>query len=468
MSEVNNLISEALKSGLTMDDILADFSKSDNPEEKAWHDKWKATSGAPEYQPGSGMKNQASTIWPENWDRIPDQVPYEIPAAVGAVGLGVLAATKTETGQKIINSLKNRMFGPSTPPDMPGTGLNQAAVAQGALPSSTLASAPQTPMAEAAVVQGPTPEQVRIEKQRAAQAMIEGRPVVAGTGPVTQSVIDNTSPVPETFTPEKVPTADQATKEMVEAGTIKRGKAYGSTDVLDQAALKSQPLIETEKQLEAAGAVKGAAAPPRRTPKEAVVFKEEAPFNKAYNQYSQKLGGMGAPEKSPLQTQFDTAWEDIYKNVFKGEMPKSQGGNPAGWGEAEKLVRSQPEKYSAIIKHLDETAEKYGKSYTSEKGFASLSGMANLAGNALGALGLTQAYKQAKKTGDWSDFGLGAINQVVGNIAPRAAVPLALMTPSAVSSGTLDSPEARELFARAQAKQVGAGRGIAPPSAYMR
>jgi hypothetical protein len=291
---------------------------------------------------------------------------------------------------------------------------------------------------------------------------------VAGTGPVTQSVIDNTSPVPETFTPEKVPTAEQATKEMVESGKLKGGKAYGSTDVLDQAILKSEPLIQTEKQLEAAGQVKGAAVPSRRTPKEAVVFKQETPFNKAYNQYSQRLGGMGAPEKSPLQTQFDTAWEDIYNNVFKGEMPKSQGGNPAGWDKAEKLVRSQPEKYSAIIKHLDETAEKYGKSYTSEKGFASLSGMANLAGNALGALGLTQAYKQGKKTGDWSDFGLGVINQVVGNVAPRAAVPLALMTPSAVSSGTLDSPEARELLAKAQARQVGAGRGIAPPSAYMR
>lgn len=265
-----------------------------------------------------------------------------------------------------------------------------------------------------------------------------------------------------------IPTAEQATKEMVESGKLKGGKAYGSTDVLDQAILKSEPFIEVEKKLEAAGAVKGAAVPSRRTPKEAVVFKEETPFNKAYNQYSQKLGGMNAPTESPLQKQFDTAWEDIHKNVLKGEMPKSQGGNPVGWDEAEKLVRSQPEKYPDIIKHLDQAAEKYGKSYTSEKGFASLSGMANLAGNALGALGLTQAYKQAKKTGDWSDFGIGAINQVVGNIAPRAAVPLALMTPSAVSSGTLDSPEARELFARAQAKQVGAGRGIAPPSAYMR
>jgi len=83
----------------------------------------------------------------------------------------------------------------------------------------------------------------------------------------------------------------------------------------------------------------------------------------------------------------------------------------------------------------------------------------NLAGNSLGAAGLVQDYAHGKKTGDWSNLGLDAITQLVANIAPRAALPLALMSPSSVSSGTLDSPEAKELMERAKKKQ-----GVAPPA----
>jgi hypothetical protein len=69
----------------------------------------------------------------------------------------------------------------------------------------------------------------------------------------------------------------------------------------------------------------------------------------------------------------------------------------------------------------------------------------NLAGNAIGAVGLGQAFKHAQKTGDWSDFGLGLAGQILGNIAPRAGMAFGLMSPSQLSSGTLDSPEARAL-----------------------
>jgi len=37
-----------------------------------------------------------------------------------------------------------------------------------------------------------------------------------------------------------------------------------------------------------------------------------------------------------------------------------------------------------------------------------------------------------------------------------------------MGSGTLDSPESKALFDRVYTKKVGAGRGVAPPSAYMR
>ncbi len=74
------------------------------------------------------------------------------------------------------------------------------------------------------------------------------------------------------------------------------------------------------------------------------------------------------------------------------------------------------------------------------KGGASIGGLLNVAGNALGILGLGQEYKKAKKSGDWSDFGLGVANQLVSNVAPRLAAPLALMTP-----GSLNADEQEQL-----------------------
>jgi len=92
------------------------------------------------------------------------------------------------------------------------------------------------------------------------------------------------------------------------------------------------------------------------------------------------------------------------------------------------------------------------------KGGASMGAMLNVAGNALGILGLGQEYKKAKKSGDWSDFGMGVANQIVGNIAPRLALPLALMTPGSTNAG-----EQEELARRRQMAPTISG-GIAPPS----
>lgn len=69
------------------------------------------------------------------------------------------------------------------------------------------------------------------------------------------------------------------------------------------------------------------------------------------------------------------------------------------------------------------------------KGQASIPGMVSAGLNALGALGLLQAYKQGKETGDYSDFGLGAIGQVLGNIAPKAGMGFSLMAPATLNAG---------------------------------
>ena len=106
------------------------------------------------------------------------------------------------------------------------------------------------------------------------------------------------------------------------------------------------------------------------------------------------------------------------------------------------------------------------KGATGQKGSISLGQSLNLLGNVLGIAGLAQSFKQGQKTGDYSEFGLGAIGQLLGNVAPKAGVGFSLMAPSTLGAGTLDSPEAQELMARNY--NAGGGRGIAPPSAYQR
>lgn len=81
------------------------------------------------------------------------------------------------------------------------------------------------------------------------------------------------------------------------------------------------------------------------------------------------------------------------------------------------------------------------------KGNASLMQLGNLAANALGAAGLIQAYKQGQQTGDWSDLGLGAIGQVLGNVAPRAGLGFSLMAPGSTNEG-----EQQELAKRRKKK----------------
>lgn len=106
------------------------------------------------------------------------------------------------------------------------------------------------------------------------------------------------------------------------------------------------------------------------------------------------------------------------------------------------------------------------KGAASQKGNISLGQSLNLLGNVLGIAGLANSFKQGKETGDYSDFGLGAIGQLLGNLAPKAGIGFSLMAPSPLGSGTMDSPEAQELMARNY--NAGAGRGIAPPSAYQK
>jgi len=181
----------------------------------------------------------------------------------------------------------------------------------------------------------------------------------------------------------------------------------------------------------------------------------------------------GLPENTPL------AFDVNEKGMSKGGMPNKShvlsttnrlmGTNMSA--DDFKNFRYTDENLNKMHTSLQEEMAKAktpAQIAKAQQGFADLAMMARTAGNALGALALFEAYKHGKKTGDWSDLGLGVTGQIIGNIAPRMAAPFALMTPTTMGSGTLDSPESKALFDRVYTKQVGAGRGVAPPSSYMR
>ena len=90
------------------------------------------------------------------------------------------------------------------------------------------------------------------------------------------------------------------------------------------------------------------------------------------------------------------------------------------------------------------------------KGSASPAMLLNLLGNTIGVAGLVNAYKEGKKTGDYSSLGLGAIDQILGNVAPRVGLATSLMAPSALNVG-----ESEELERRRK-KPATIDRAIAP------
>lgn len=105
------------------------------------------------------------------------------------------------------------------------------------------------------------------------------------------------------------------------------------------------------------------------------------------------------------------------------------------------------------------------KSTSSQKGGATIGGLANVGLNALGIAGLMSDFKEAKKTGDYSNFGLNATGQAIANFIPKLAIPFQL---ASYSKQLGESPEdlkalGKKLQDAQQAARVGAGRGIGVP-----
>ena len=436
MSDVHNLVAEALKSGLSMDDILADFAKSDNQEEKDWHAKWTSNAASPKYQPGAGIKDDPSAnIWPEEWKRVPNEVPWEGPAAVVAAGIGawgIKKAAGSETGQKVIRSIKDRFFSPPTPtPDpfagpvqTPGTALNAPAVAQGA---------PQPVTAQ----EGPSAEQIRVAKQRAAQASIEGRPVVSGAGPVTQSVVESTiapAPVqtsaemltnPKPELPAGVTAETEVGKAPKDIGLVERSEQNKLSKEVSAAAPKgSAPAPENK--------VKKPAIPTFKTPSdipEGMVFRPD-------------VGNLDRGLVNILGPEGRLYAKDV---LNEGKMFGHAG---ADYNQKVKeLVGKYGEELKKITPSIDLTTREgriaVGAPHT--ENYGSALGKAAKVGGVLGTLMTVAQSANAR--------------EAVGNVA-ESLLPIG-MTPSELQSGKLT---ARQIKAFEEAQKLGSPyRSVPPP-----
>lgn len=90
------------------------------------------------------------------------------------------------------------------------------------------------------------------------------------------------------------------------------------------------------------------------------------------------------------------------------------------------------------------------------KGGATLGGLGAAAGGGLAALGVVQAIKHGKETGDWSNLAQFGVDTIAGAINPALLV--------GTHMEGLNTGEAEELAKKRYEGKVGGGRGVAPPS----
>ena len=314
----------------------------------------------------------------------------------------------------------------------------EANIANAAKPTSNMPLNPVNPTDQILDVNNPKPtieaqsaQNQALGEQMASDPSVQHQALVEE---VKQGVPPNTPVNPAATTEElqNIETLSQASQDIKEKGA-------------QPPAMKEKPVKATRLRGEAK-----------------VQADELSRINKGYNQYSQKLGGLGdIPNKasSILQPQFDNAWEDLHKNVFKGVNPKSQSGNPEFWDEAVKHLQAQPEKYKDILDFMERNQKDYGsKGAALQKGFSNFGLMAGTAGAGLAGLGLYQAFKHGMNTGDWSNLGMGVADTAAAfKLSNPAMIPWALAT----HVGGLNTNEAQDLQYR---RQIGGGRGVAPPN----
>lgn len=466
-SDIDAYVNQQVANGVPRESVLASFAKSSDPELKKY-------AGVPEEKtPVTSPPAPVSTL-DQYLGIAKDMVKgNEVPLAVGGTGAAAYLAYKA--GQR-------NAVAPPTPHEisMQEASLRKAnanaGIAEANLQKLTAVKPP--------VAQGITQPvgQSNLTLEAAANRkmplptpaeMAAPTPVekIVGTTAATIDPVNPTPPKPVDLPPPPPPAPELAPVAKAEAMLGKdapsltpeiTGKAGAAvkpsvTEKVAELNQRIQPLpAPTEKELAfAEKQLKAGKELPlvesRRSPVEKAIFDEEKKLNAAQRQLATQLGGDKVPE---------TEWRSFQDEVYGKNPPKSgaKGGGVPEWDSVVKTAKENPKKYPAIVSAIENIEKKYPK----QSGKANIGMLMSLAGNLLGGIGIAKALKE----GDTATAGLGAIDQLLANTAMLAGKKGALgaigsaagrlspfmigMTPTAVSSGTLNSPEAQALFRNAR------------------
>ena len=199
----------------------------------------------------------------------------------------------------------------------------------------------------------------------------------------------------------------------------------------------------------------------RRTPAEMAIAKIETPLNKGYTQIG-AASGITPQTPAPEARSF---MDRVTNEVFGGKPPSSQGGGAPQVKQITNFIETNQKEFPNIYNKLKDIQARY----PTQSGMAHIQMLGGIAGLGLGALGAYGAYKEGKQTGDWTNLGLLGGSLLAGASAPAQAAYQA----ATYSKSLGETPEELKAFGQMlknsqQAFKVGAGRGVAPPSAYNR
>lgn len=237
------------------------------------------------------------------------------PFAAGAATAALTGAAGYALGKRKAEPVKPPVVNPVVAPELPNYTFK---------PTETVIEQPKVTPAERAA---------QYEQFKAQQAGTQSPPVVAA--PVQTAV----QPV-------------ASSSEM--AATGQSGSAVADAVVREELARPESGFKQYIKKAEEIKGSSGTAVNPasRRTKAETAIYKEETPYNRGFNQFSEMVGGKSNPQEMLR------AWEDVHQNLWKGEMPKGQGGKMQFADTTEQYLRSKSQEYPNIVRHLDERAAK--------------------------------------------------------------------------------------------------------------
>jgi hypothetical protein len=498
MADVHNFISEALKEGHPIEDIVGFLGSSESPEDKAWAQRWQATAAQPAYQPGGTQDQQNSQ---PNTSMLEDFSNLSTPAKL-ATGAGVLAGTSllgagAYAGKKAIDIAAEVRKEKALSQIEPSAAVK---VQQGDLAlRQAQFEATRNAIGTGEVQLSPV-EQIKLEREKLkleADRQKLAREAELHTQKITQMARQQELAEAKA----KAATTAAAAKQTVTAS--------GAVSPQDKQMLESSIVAKTQKDVDAALKAQKAVAPTsikgpelQLTPPtvvEAPITDEIAKVAPVANEPVKPITPLAGSAPAGTIDAEGASTVTATKPVAIAPPPEGMRSqytknkaNPIGPGAFNHLVNNLglekatevwEGRYGKTNVPYQQFVEEYSKAAGKEmhgpvkplpegskpggafgkpefipeyiRGSAPIEAMARTGLAALGIMPIAQKLKQ----GDFK----GALNEAIpasALIDPRLSLALSPLYTSEEEIATLKKAE--------QGRKVGAGRGIAPPSAYQR